>query len=61
MPGITSRMPSMTLSDYRQRAIPTLQPYLVNCRVLSARGFHVDARPSAVCLCFDVRINLGLL
>jgi hypothetical protein len=29
--------------------------YLVNRRVLSASGFHVDTRPSAVCLCLDVR------
>jgi hypothetical protein len=34
--------------------MPAQGVYLVNCRVLSASGFHVDT-PSAVCLCLDVR------
>jgi hypothetical protein len=40
------------------RLFPACRPqgvYLVNCRILSASGFHVDTRPSAVCLCLDVR------
>jgi len=35
--------------------MPAQGVYLVNCRVLSASGFHVDTRPRAVCLCLDVR------